>query len=549
MKNFSKFRSTLICATLALPVSLYAQANTSCADLKALQGSDVVITEVQAIAAGTLATHAANAGFSGQANVTTPLPAFCEVQGIIHKRMGAEGKTYGSKFDLRMPQPWNGGFIFQGGGGMDGVLGQALGANPVNGSTAKAGLQRGYAVVATDGGHTGTSSADSSFALDQQARLDFAYASIGDVTREARVLIAAYYGQDPKHSYFMGCSNGGREALMAAQRYPLEFDGIVAGDPGFHLSHAAIGEAWDTSAFLKVAPKNTDGKPILANAFSKADLDLVSTAVLNKCDAADGVKDGSIEAMRSCHFDPEVLLCKDAKNAACLTVEQVGALHTVFSGAHDSHGNRLYASWPWDAGINGSNWRSWKVGTSQTAEPNAINASTGTGSLSTYFKTPPESKGNEGSVNFDMVEGETAQTAAINDATSTMLQTFFARGGKMIVFEGNSDPVFSADDLKAYWEELAHDNGGDLIARRSARLFLVPGMNHCGGGPALDNFDPLTALEQWTATGNGPERIEASGKAFPGRSRPLCPYPLESHYNGTGNTQDSKHFTCKQPVD
>jgi pimeloyl-ACP methyl ester carboxylesterase len=367
------------------------------------------------------------------------------------------------------------------------------------------------------------------------------------VSREARAVLSARYGRRPDRAYYMGCSNGGRTAMLAAQRFPTEFDGIVAGNPGFRLSRAAIAQAWDVAAFARAAPRDAEGKPILAAALSEADLRLVADRVLQKCDAADGLADGSIDAMAACRFDPAALRCSGAKEEKCLSAPQVEALEQVFAGARDGQGRQLYAGWPWDTGIAAPGWRAWKLGTSRTAASNARNATLTPASLGLYFMTPPAPSLDLPSVDFDRIADQTAQTAAINDATATMLSSFTARGGRLLVYHGNSDPVFSADDLRAYWGELARDNGGPDALAGWATLFLVPGMTHCGGGPALDDFDPLAAIEAWVEGGKGPERLVARGAAFPGRSRPLCPFPLEARYTGRGDRENAESFACRAP--
>jgi feruloyl esterase len=487
---------------------------------------------------------------AGPADASTPMgppalhragplfPEHCMVRGTLLPRQGVGGKSYGMGFELRMPTQWNGRFLFQGGGGLDGFVGAAYGAVTPQGSTAAPALARGFAVVSTDSGHEGF---DPSFAFDQQARLDFAYNALDKVTLEAKVLIAAYYGRGAEHSYFMGCSNGGRHAMMAAQRLPLYFDGIVAGDPGFDLSHAAIGEAWDTAQFLKIAPKDGSGHAILSRAFSEADLKLVADAVLARCDGLDGLKDGMINDLRACRFDPAELRCGRAGQTACLSAPQVSALHAIFAGARDSRGRQLYAGWPYDAGIGSSGWRQWKLGTSPTAQPNAANATLGAGALALYFTTPPDPGLNVSGFDFDRDSGRVEETATINDATGVMMSSFSARGGKLLIFEGVSDPVFSASDIMAWYDRV---RAADPNAPAWTRLFLAPGMTHCGGGPSTDDFDPLTAVVDWVEEGKAPERLIARGVAFPGVSRPLCPYPQVARY-ADGDVKDERSFKCR----
>lgn len=527
-------------------VSLPAEAATNqeaCQALAALPTDEFVIGRVAYQPAGPAGedTERMMTGASGRGAM---LPAHCVVQGEIEPRTGADGKHYGTRFEVRLPDEWQQRLMFQGGGGTDGFLANALGTIPTQESSATPALARGYAVVSMDGGHADKSPG---FGQDQQARLDFAYAAIGKVTRVAKRLVTRYYTSAPAHTYFMGCSNGGREAMMAAQRYPLEFDGIVAGNPGFRLSRAGLAEMWDTQAFMKIAPTDDKGRKVLSRAFSDADLKLVSDGVLAQCDALDGVKDGVINDYPACRFDPTALQCKAGKAAGCLSGEQVQTLQSVFAGAKNSHGEALYSSWPYDAGIASPGWRIWKLGFSQDAEkPDALNATLGAGSMTGYFMTPPEPGFNTLAFDFDRDVARVQQVGALNDATSTLMNTFAARGGKLIVFHGVSDPVFSAHDIMDWFAALARDtHGGDSDARaRWARLFMVPGMTHCGGGPAFNDFDPLTAIEQWVERGTAPAFLPAKGEAFPGKTQPLCAYPAVARFKG-GNPQELTSYRCE----
>ncbi|MCO8170734.1 tannase/feruloyl esterase family alpha/beta hydrolase [Pseudomonas sp. 21LCFQ02] len=530
----------------AFPVVAQA-ASDACAGL-ASNDPQVQLLKTLNVPAGEIPkANPGRAALTGQALSKAAMPAHCLVEGLINPRQGSDGQAYGIRFELRMPQDWNGRFLFQGGGGMDGVVNQALGAIPFRGASALPALNRGYAVVATDSGHAGKDSSDARFGLDQQARLDYAYAAIGQVTRQAKQLLAEHYGRGPEHSVFMGCSNGGRAALMAAQRFPTEFDGIIAGNPGLRLSRAAVAQAWDTRALEAAAPRTAAGEPILAQSLTRDDMSLVSRKVLERCDALDGARDGSIDAMSQCRFDPADLQCTADGQGQCLSAAKVQALRTVFDGAKDSQGRSLYANWPWDAGIASDGWRAWKLGTSQTGQPNARNATLTPNSLGYYFMTPPNPNLTLAEVDFDQAAAAVAETGAINDPTGTQLSSFIANGGKLIVIHGNSDPVFSANDLRHYWHRLARDNGGQQPLGQWARLFMVPGMAHCGDGPALDNFDPLQALQDWQDHNTPPQQLIATGNAFPGRSRPLCPYPLEARYSGQGDMQNAESFTCSLP--
>jgi pimeloyl-ACP methyl ester carboxylesterase len=493
---------------------------------------------------------------------TNPLtPSHCEIVGSIDQRVGVDGKPYAIGFHLRMPIDWNGRFLFQGGGGTDGNLGDALGGEAIN---------LGYAVVSTDAGHTiepvlGIGGA--LFGLDPQARIDYGYRALDVVAQTARLIVKLRYGIAPRYSYFVGCSNGGRQGMVASQRFPELFDGIVAGDPGFNLPKAAVAEAWDSQAFaIAAAQSDVNGQPYLPTTFSDADLMLVVNAVLNNCDDLDGLVDGIIDNGPACRFDPVDLQCVEAKNETCLSLPQVAALRAVFGGARDSTGRALYSSFPWDAGIASPGWRAWKIGFPAPPEAprinNAINMTLGASALPYIFVTPPVAVSSDGlakymmTFNFDLDAPKIFQTSRIYNessiefmsAHSTNLEEFQRRGKKLIVYHGASDPVFSVNDTIRWYSRLLKDTDGR--ADCFARLFIVPGMNHCGGGPCTDMFDALTAVADWVEHGKSPERILATaGPAtpWPGRTRPLCPYPKQARYDGSGDINNAANFVCRDP--
>lgn len=467
------------------------------------------------------------------------LPAHCLFQATLGPRTGPDGQQFGIGFELRLPSTWNGEFVFQGGGGLDGVLSPSYGAA---GGADPPALARGFAVVSTDGGHRSGSMIDAHFALDQQGRIDYAYNAVDKTTFLAKALIARFYGQAPRRSYFIGCSNGGRQALIAAERLPLEFDGIVAGDPSFHLTRVNLDEAWNEIVAARAAPKDAQGRPLIGSLFSESDLQLVSKAVLKKCDALDGLADGMINDYRACRFDPAVLTCKTAKPAGCLTPKQVTALKEMMQGPHDSQGRALYAAFPYDAGIGEPAFRRMHFGTSATAQTNSADATLGFDSLRYYSMTPPEPGFDPMKFDFDRDPARLAETAKINDADAVYLNSF-ARHGKLILYHGLSDQGLSPLDTVAWYERAQSQNAGPN--NDWARLFLVPGMTHCSGGPSTDHFDMLTAIDDWVEHGHAPERIVATGKSFPGQSRPLCSYPNVARYTG-GDPRDEKSFACKK---
>jgi feruloyl esterase len=362
-----------------------------------------------------------------------------------------------------------------------------------------------------------------------RARLDLSYAAIGVVTQVAKYIIGLHYGRNPDHSLFMGYSNGGREAMIAAQRFPTECDGIVAGNPGFHLSAAAVATVFDVRQFMSIAPGG-----ILSQALTDEDLTKVSSAILASCDAADGVEDGLVSAPSRCSFGSKDL-------AGLLTAEKATALGRVMDGAVDNEGHPIYSDWPFDPGIASPNCRIWKLGFSPAVESDALNVLIGGQSVPKLFLTPP-SDGLPSELDFGAMAGNARETGALFDATSTYLSTFAARGGKMIIFHGNADPVFSANDIR-HWYDRATTNTQDDFAR----MFMVPGMAHCGGGPAQDDFDPLTLLEDWIDSNTPPDLMPAEGAAFPGKEMPVCAYPQEAIYVGS-DPNNLNSYACRMPT-
>lgn len=508
----------------------------ACQGLKTLANDHLDISTARWVDAGPLPAKVTGVGPFLAFLKHVRLPAHCLVRGVVDPRVGVAGVKYGLGFELRMPKHWNGRFLFQGGGGFDGAVWPAVGLVPAGKAVP---LVRGFAVISSDGGHEGQSAA---FASDQQAKLDYAYAGLGPVAELGQRLVAHYYGEPAKDSYFAGCSNGGREAMMVAERFPTLFNGIIAGDPGFNLSRAAIADIWNIKHFEAIAPKNALGAAILSEALTDSDLRLVSHAVLKVCDSLDGLRDGMINNVAACAktFNLKALACKSRASTHCLSEAKVKALEDVFGGPHDSSGLPLYATFPFDAGIGAPGWRVWMLGTSPSAVPNALDATLGLEAMRYYFMTPPDQNVTPQTFDFNRALRLTAQTRAINDATGTFFSSFIAKGGKLIIYQGMSDPIFSANAIIGWYRELVSQYHRP---QKWARLFLVPGMNHCGGGPATDQFDALTAIVKWTEEGKAPARIMAHGAAFPKITRPLCPYPKYARYRG-GNPALETSFVC-----
>ena len=580
----------------ALPQLTPAQAGTlaNCASLAGQTFGAASITSATAMAAGTVTSRADLIA----AETSISLPAHCLVVGKTATRTGIDGKSYAINFEMRLPNAWNGRFFHQVNGGNDGAIntdttrafGRKLGGSPTSN-----GLLEGFAVLSSDAGHvpdasyandaaTGMGIGGQTFGLDPQARKDYGYAAVGTMTPVGKGVINAVYGRGPDRSYMVGCSNGGRHSMVAAARYAADYDGIVAGDPGFNLPRARVAEEWDLQA-LMAAAQSTDavtGKPAVWSALSATDLGYVNTRILAKCDALDGATDGMVSDIPSCQaafsLANDVATCATgvAPNGTCLSKVQKTTLSKIFAGAKNSDGKALYSDWPFVNGIDAGGWRFWKMGVSNGAGTgaskyglNQVFSSSG----AYIFTTPPANPAVvtglgstliDWTLNYDFDQAE----ALINGTNATFtesamsfmtppnptdLKTLRNRGAKMMVYHGSADPVFSYNDTIAWYKGLTAANNAD--ATNFARVFTVPGMNHCSGGPTTDQFDMLTPLVAWVEKGQAPSSVVATartaaqnadiGGITPGRTRPLCAYPKVAKYKGAGSLEDAANFSCQ----
>ena len=519
---------------------------------------------------GSLATPAGPLGPSG---APVALPAHCEISGVLQERTGTEGRAYAIRFHVRLPETWNERLLFQGGGGSNGVIGDALGPTRSPALGIPVAAARGFAVVSQDSGHNNATDSDpksggaAAFGFDAQARENYGNASLQAVTDAAKALMAVYYGKPPQWSYFEGCSKGGQEALAIAERYPTAFDGIVAGAPGLSLPRAAVADAWDTQTYG--GENQVPGTQLtliqLATSLSDPDLKLVAAAILAACDADDGAVDGMVGDFEKCtvaRVQPQLQqrTCKEGKQDSCLTLAQVNALLRGFGGPKDSRGASLYSSWPWDPGISAPGWRAWKLGS--PAGPPSINVVLGAGALASILTTPPTAVAATPQALLDYLmafdfDHDAPKIYAFNaqftrsawadmSSRSTNLKAFHDHGGKLVIYQGAADPVFSLMDIVSWYQDLQRRMGAQVPG--FARLFAVPGMSHCNGGPATDQFDALGSLTQWVEHGRAPDQILASaGRAspWPGRTRPLCPYPKVARYAGSGDLEKAESFQCR----
>jgi feruloyl esterase len=515
--NVSAFATALI--GLGALGTAQAQNAASCAALRTftLPTAALEITSTQHVPAGP-----GPAGTPGRPGFSGTLPAHCRVEGILERRTGVNGVEYGVRFALALPDEWTGQFLFQGGGGLNGNVAPPLGGQ-VAGTTPA--LARGFAVVTNDTGHQGAVF-DGSFFADQEATLNFLWLANGKVALVAKRLIDSYYRKSAEHSYFVGCSTGGREAMIMSQRYPTYFDGLVSGAPAMRTGFSNLGMRSVAVALAAAAQRDASGAVIPGSALSDGDKKFIVDSLLKTCDADDGLADGLIFNPLACDFDPADLVCSGAKSDTCLSSAQASAVKQAMSGPRTASGRQVYTGYLYDTGI-----------TASAGLPGVLNGAPGP----VGPRVPPTTQD---------VDAEAAQVlrepSTLGDtSTWTNLTTFSGHGGKLLFYHGVSDPWFSSLDTVEYYDKLAAASGGLDATRAWSRLFLVPGMSHCGGGSALDQFDLLSAIVDWVEHDRTPDSVAARGNAFPGRSRPLCPHPQHTAYKGTGDPEDAANFECR----
>ena len=490
-------------------------------------------------------------------------PNHCVVTGYMNEREGVSvpviGSTYRIGFEMRLPVDWNGRFYYQANGGLDGTVSPAVGRFMFSNGADHTALTKGFAVISSDAGHN---PGVPFFGLDPQARLDYGYNAVAELTPMAKALLETVYGSQPDYSYFGGCSNGGRHTMVAASRYADDYDGFLVGNPGFNLPKAAVSQMYSVQQYSAITGVSQDADTnYITGAFTDVELALVASKVLEQCDALDGATDGMINDTVGCQsvfdLDADVATCEGDRDGTCLTAEQKTALGNVMTGARDSEGTTIYASFPYDAGMAASNWAYWEFYASANLDPGAVGY---------IFTTPPTSfltqgiSGYDYALDFDMDGALDALNAT--DATYTesglqfmtmpdpTLAQMKSNGGKMLLFHGTGDSVFSSNDTIDWYE---NEFGGNS---NYSRLFLVPGMNHCGAGPATDKFDGLNALINWVENGVAPDSVVASVRAentelpegaSTSRTRPLCVYPEIAKYDGAGDIESADSFYCEEP--
>jgi feruloyl esterase len=438
------------------------------------------------------------------------LPARCRISAILKPSPDSE-----IEMEVWLPaENWNGKFQAVGNGGWAGVISYAAMASA---------LQEGYATASTDTGHKGGNAA---FAINHPDKLvDFAYRAVHEMTVTSKALISAFYDRAPRLSYWNGCSTGGRQGLMEAQKYPDDFDAILAGAPANYQTHLHV---WDLTVAI---PTLKDP----AAAVPAAKLAMLNKAVLDACDARDGVKDGFLNEPRSCHFDVSTLLCKGAGAETCLTAPQVASVKRMYSAASTKSGDVIFP------GKDPGSETGWNV---IGGAPQPPGVSVGSFQVA-YNDTNWDWKTFDLERDLKLVDDK---VGAIVNAVNPNLSAFKARGGKLLLYHGWNDTAISAGNSINYYSSVLAKMGQKQD--NFVRLFMAPGMQHCGGGPGPNQINYMSALERWREAGTAPDELIAS-RVTNNRvdmTRPLCPYPQVAQYKGVGSTNDAANFVCKAPA-
>ena len=499
----------------------------TCEELAELKMPNTIITTAQSVAMGAFTPP------TGSATPYKELPAFCRVAGMIKPTSESE-----IKFEVWLPSAnWNGKFQGIGNGGF---------AGSISYSGLAGALARGYATVSTDTGHSG---GDASWALGHSEKLvDYGHRAIHEMTEKAKLVIKEFYGNGPKRSYFASCSNGGRQALMEAQRYPDDYDGIIAGAPANAFVQILTGFAWNMQATLSDPASYIPEKKLKA----------IEAGVLAACDARDGVNDGVLDDPTKCDFDPAILLCKGSETDECLTDSQVAALKKIYAGPRNPKGQQIIPGFTPGGETGSGGWTGWITGAAPTGAAQYFFATQA-------FKNMVYRDPKWDIKTFELErDGKLANDtlASMLNATDPNLKAFSARGGKLILYHGWNDAALPPVNTINYFQSVVAKLGQQQ-ANSFLRLFMAPGVQHCAGGPGPDNFgqmvtsaqsnpenDLTLALERWVEEGVAPEQIIATKRqgtnpqASVLRTRPLCAYPKVARYKGSGSTDEAANFNC-----
>ncbi|QZH75974.1 MAG: tannase/feruloyl esterase family alpha/beta hydrolase [Erythrobacter sp.] len=493
-----------------------AQTGTSdfgarCEVLTGQRMGEVVITSAEFLPEG----RTIPAGFGGP---EVQMPPHCLVTGTINRRTGAGGVEYGIGFELALPLEWTGRYLLQGGGGLNGSVRPPVG--PVAAGADNA-LARGFAVASHDSGHRGAVF-DNSFYADQRAALNFAEASVRTVTLATRAITAQFYQADPHHSYMTGCSTGGREGMLASQRYPELFDGIVVGAPAMRPGHGNLAIELAQVQLNATQPAGTSTPA----GFDATERRVIERELTRQCDGRDGREDGIIANVEACRaFDPSALQCRagqtGGQTSECIASPKVEVLREAFAGRD------FYTAIPWDTGItyNGPGI----AGYLPSGQPGPFGPATSARAMDEAARLRE--------LEWDAV-GRLTDTAYW-----TNLSTYLGRGSKIMYYHGVSDPWFSAYDTWDYFERAREANGAEAWDQ-AARFYMMPGMLHCGGGESFDRIDLLTAMVEWVEGGTAPAGLTATRSSGAPGERPLCPHPAYPHYVG-GDPDTAASYACR----
>jgi feruloyl esterase len=504
---------------LAVLMTAEARAAT-CESLLALSLPHNTVTRAQLVAAGQFLPPSAAPSAAQETGAFKRLPAFCRVAATLAPSSGSE-----IKIEVWMPLAgWNGKFQGVGNGGYAGTMTYTAGSGSLERGMAEA-LSRGYATASTDTGHTADSG--STFLAQPAKLVDYGYRAVHEMTIAAKAIVVAFYGAAPKRSYWNGCSLGGRQGLMEAQRFPADYDGVIAGAPANPQTLLSVWNVFVGQAALK--------NP--ANTIPTSKYPMIHRAVLDACDGLDGLKDGLISDPSGCQFDFNSLACDGEDSPSCLTAAQVATARTVTSPAvHPRSGASIFP------GLALGTELGWGLRIGGPA-PNPLGSDFVKYAI---FKNPDWDWHT-----FDLETGvaEAARIADVTDATNADLRAFIQGGSKLLLYHGWADPNFSAQSTIDYYQRVT-ERLGLAQTTNSVRLFLAPGMGHCGGGDGPNAFDMVSALERWVENDQAPGLVVAShnidGKLD--RTRPLCPYPQIAKYDGTGNPDEAVNFRCVVPT-
>ena len=491
-------------------IAALAAAGTSCGSLAALTIPAVTVRSATAIAGGPFTPPGAQSAMT--------LPAFCRVEATARPTSDSD-----IKFEVWIPSAdtWNGKFEAVGNGGYSGAIGYTAMA---------AALRRGYATASTDTGHVGD---DMKFGQGHPEKvIDWAWRSVHVMTDAAKLIVRSHAGRLPERSYFNGCSSGGHQALSEAQRFPDDYDGIIAGDPAHNRIRQTFAFLWSW-----IVTHTSDGQPIVP----AAKLSIVTKAAVEACDGLDGLKDGLIDDPRRCHFDPAKIQCRGGTDEpTCLTGAQVEAMKKMYEGVRNPRtGEQIFTGWPRGSEAFGdSPIQSWRTYVMDPAEPMRV------GFFRYFLFHDPNWDWR--TIDWDRDLAFAEQKLPFMHAVERDLTPFKKRGGKLLMYTGWADPVVPPQDTAAYYDAVVKAMGGLEKTRDFFRFFAAPGMGHCSGGPGPNQFDALAALEQWVEKGVAPDKLIAShitnGKVD--RTRPLCPYPQVARWKGTGSTDEAANFSC-----